>query len=326
MNFETFLKESSKKSFWEKEKNICFIGKKYPLIFSKYLFSFLKENQLLEKPTTIFLDDLSPLQINSLLNQSFLGNKAIYCLGELKNSRDKKGNEIVENIISYTGLHKLIFFINKENKLVDKIKKQIKTIDYINLEEEIDQRVFNKFLNFLNKSHLIAKRSLIDNVFRKSMTVSTDEACRVIDYLELVNLNSAQKFNQYLSFILESEKSFFSLSNFFFARNKEKFFNLWEEIGDDFSVLFWISYWSDQIWRAHYVSKYLIAGDSFQARKMSVRLPFSFIKTYWRNFSPDELIKEYNFLYKADFLLKTGSTFPLMDLFYSKHFSKEFSK
>jgi len=61
-----------------------------------------------------------------------------------------------------------------------------------------------------------------------------------------------------------------------------------------------------------------------QAKKMSLGLPFSFTKGYWQDFSQQELINEYSFLYRSDCALKLGSTFPLLDLFYSKHFQKEF--
>ncbi len=315
MNFETFLKESKSKSFWNKKELLCFVGKMYPLLFFTKLFEFIVKEQVCDKPINVAWQEKDRVELYSLLQQSFLGERSILFLGELLY---KKEDSFFKDVISYNGDNKLIFFVNDEISLKGLDKEHIVILDDI-----INPKLFTRLLTFFNKENLVKKTVLIDNIFSRSQSLSLEAACRIFDYLELVNVQSAAKFKQYIALLIYPDKSFFTLSNYFFSRNKQ-FFKLWEELADDFGPLFWISYWSEQIWKAHHVCKYMKQNNIVQAKKMSLGLPFSFTKGYWQDFSQQELINEYSFLYRSDCALKLGSTFPLLDLFYSKHFQKEF--
>jgi hypothetical protein len=90
---------------------------------------------------------------------------------------------------------------------------------------------------------------------------------------------------------------------------------------ESYPQLFWIVFWSEQVWRAHFVVTFLKDNNITQARSMSRRLPFSFIKTLWKKYSLKELAEANSFLYKADYAAKTGSTFCTLDLFFTNHFN-----
>ena len=76
MDFKTFL--STHEKIWNSDKNLCFVGEQYPLLFFSKMFEYLADNKFLEKPTLISVDDVKLLDIESLLSQSFLGQKNVY--------------------------------------------------------------------------------------------------------------------------------------------------------------------------------------------------------------------------------------------------------
>jgi hypothetical protein len=62
------------------------------------------------------------------------------------------------------------------------------------------------------------------------------------------------------------------------------------------------------------------------AKKMSYRLPYSFINKDWQRVQIDELVECYEFLYQIDYAIKTGSTFCSLDLFFAHYFAGIFAK
>ncbi len=315
MNFNDFLKQASAKSFWSKN-SIYFNGKQYPHLFCSQLFFTLKKKNIFsEFPTRLLLD--SPEGVASL-HQSFLGKQLIYWLGDVSDSiYDKKKKKALSvDLFSYSGPHTLVFFVNGEVSLS---RRGIAV--GVEIPDQIHRELFEKVLFFFGKNTHKTKKELIDVIFEQSPTIPLESACRLIDYIDVVSVKSKETFRQYLMQLVKPTTSLFTLSEHFFAKREKEFFELWKTMQDTYSPLFWIIFWSEQIWRAHFVITFLNDNNITQARSMSRRLPFSFIKTLWKKYSLLELAAAHNFLYKADYAAKTGSTFCTLDLFFANHFN-----
>ena len=66
-------------------------------------------------------------------------------------------------------------------------------------------------------------------------------------------------------------------------------------------------------------------NDRVGAKKISYRLPFSFLNRDWRKFSLEELKGAHSFLYTLDYKLKNNCEPGYLDLFYMKLFNQKFN-
>jgi hypothetical protein len=81
---------------------------------------------------------------------------------------------------------------------------------------------------------------------------------------------------------------------------------LWNAIVDDYQAAFWMSYWSDQVWRAALFVTYMSQKDMAKAKEIQAKLPFSFTKTDWQKHSYHSLTHLHQELATIDFSLKNG--------------------
>ena len=159
-----------------------------------------------------------------------------------------------------------------------------------------------------------------DKIFFNS-SYTLDVACMLMKYFELINVRYADEFNNYLSPILGAQISLYALSDAFFSKKEKLFFDLWQDIDSGYSDMFWISFWSDQVFRAYYVVKFLEQKDFVKAKRSSFRLPYNFMKKDYKQFTLEKLANYYEFLFNIDFAIKKGSSFCSLDLFYLNHFA-----
>jgi hypothetical protein len=320
MNFLEFLKTIKNKDFGQQYNVLCFSGDIYPLLFFKTIFDFLFEKKIIEeKPQFVEVGKKNANELFSCLQQSFLGQVRFYYLGDYSGRLDKKKEKVLQFIFSYDGPHSVSLFVDSKIKI-----KKSKSLLSIDLPKAIKKNDFLSFVDFLQKDYSKQKHAAISKVFNSVNALSLDEACRFVDCLDLVSTKSIGEFEQYVKLFLEPEKSLFTLSSYFFARNSKAFFSLWKEICNSYPDIFWIMYWSDQVWRAYYVVKFQRKKKPQAASKICFRLPFTFSKMHWRDYTLQELSGAHEFLYNADYALKTGSKFCFLDLFFAKHFSKSF--
>jgi hypothetical protein len=325
MKLIEFLNQSKQKEFWHGSSVVCFKGESYYFLFFSALFDFLGKKELL--PATrknIFITDIDKSKLFASLQQSFLGQTYFYWLGEYTvSSKDKNKLQMLDFLVKYKGPHNIAFFLNTE-KLTIKNLSLYKKVDFIEVENKVDKDLFQVFLKFFEYKISSKKLGLIRKLLQTS-AVSLDQVCILLQYLGLINDKMVDGFSQYLSSIISKEQpSLFLLSQHFFQRQAEPFFGIWSKLYKDYPDMFWISFWSEQIWKAYNVVKFLREKNFTQARSMSFRLPFTFINRDWKNFSLNELAKLYQFLYNIDFAIKTGSNFDSLDLFYFNHFMKKY--
>jgi hypothetical protein len=159
---------------------------------------------------------------------------------------------------------------------------------------------------------------MIQRLFKRHKNITLDAACMVMKYASLVGTGNQREVDDWLDMVLDIERSLFALSSAFFAKQGRLFFSLWSSIHDHYEPLFWITFWSEQIWRAACFVRYATAHNIVEARKIGHRLPFSFMQRDWRQVKEGELVAAHQFLYSADFAMKNGSEVPVLELLYMK--------
>jgi len=302
-------------------KNIMFhfISKgEYPLIFFSFLMKKIQEFVTFEIET-INLNKKDILGIKSKLSTSFLGQKKLYWLEDISSLKGKDKKIWADFIKGYSGPNMLAFFSDGSLNLGKK-----ENMVHTQIDNFVDQRMFLKLVDFYSRSLTKSLAKVLSTFFTTHKKVTLDTACMIMNYGFLVGRQYKEFCDTWLKKIIVPEKSLFTLSQYFFDRNSKNFFMLWNEIKDDYSEQFWIVFWSEQIWCSCNVLKFIVQKDMPEARKVSFRLPFSFMQRSWRNFTFDELRNAHDFLYSIDYSLKNGGDPFSLDLFYSVFFQRGF--
>ena len=322
MVFSKFLEQALDKDFWSTNNVICFKGDNYPALFFLRLFDFLDAKKVLPAcRKNLIVNKLDKASFKGSLYQSFLGKKSFYWSADCCS---KGKNDFLKILQNYHGPNFISFFLNDEKRIAKNVLLG-KNCRVINLENNLNENLFLDLLKFFDLNFGEKKLNFISDIFKRASALSLDQVCLLIQYLELINARMIEDFRDYLfSIIVNVQPSLFVLSQCFFENKPIPFFKIWGNLYNDYSEMFWLSFWSNQVWRAYYVVSLLQHKDFAKARSLSFRLPFNFIKRDWKNFSLKQLKNEYNFLYENDFAFKRGSAFCFLDLFYAKHFSKNF--
>lgn len=321
MDFLSFLHNASTKTFWAQSTNICFRSEEFSPVFFNALWAHLEKNNLLPFPKTRL--DLSTTDKKTLLatlNQSILGNCAIFWLSNISADGIDKGKaELIPYFLNYQGPHHLMYFLSKDAKAAP-----TKDVLVIDIPGNIDLSTLESLFTFFKQDLPLKKIDLLKRMFKENKTLPLDTACLIINYLELINVKNVDEFSGYLAHITQTQPSLNLLSEYFFTVNPPKFFSLWSEVEKEYPEMFWIAFWSEQLWKANHVIGYLNKNDFVNAKRMSFRLPYSFITTHWKKFSQKNLTYLYRRLYLIDTKIKRGnsSETALNFFFFSYFFEK----
>jgi len=322
MDFKSFLSGATTKEFWLSKQKFCLQSSVYPVSFMSALFEHTEKLGVLPANLQkISLDSFDKKNYKSLLEQTILGSQTFYWFGDISSEgSDKATKELTAYLLTYAGPNIVGFFISDDAKDA----KSGKTKDQpITLENSIDLALFETLCNFFGFSFDKKKLDLIKKVFQLNGFLALDTAYMLMNYMELVNAKFIDEFTPYILNLMGTQPSLSQLSESFFAKNSQSFFSIWSKIENDYPPVFWVIFWSEQIWKAYHVIKFLHEKNFINAKKMSYRLPYAFINRDWQKYTLPDLASAYDNLYSIDFAIKRGSNFYSLDLFYSNHFMKK---
>jgi len=211
-----------------------------------------------------------------------------------------------------------MFFTDGDTEL----KLQKKSDKKVVLPTMIDHSQFFLVLAFLGYGRSASLDIFVKKLFAKTRQLKLEAACSVIRYAVLAGTGVDYFFEHWFPTIIEPDTSLFTLSQYFFAKNRRAFFKLWATVKDDYVPIFWVSFWSEQVWRAAQYVQLKQQGQQTEARKIGFRLPFSFLQRDWRQLNVDELEKAHHLLYSTDFMIKNGSNPSLLEFVYVNFFGR----
>lgn len=292
-----------------------FSGKKYSALFFALFLQSLKKNNV--HVVSLDLESITFDQIKMHLSTSFLGQKKWYWLGNISEWSDKDQRLLMQYMLQYTGIHQVGCFIKQtDNSLMP-------SSDMILLPTHCNQEVGIELIKLFEFSQAQSSIKLfIKKMFSCGPSYSLDTVCLLLNYADVISRPMQQEFfDNWFHGIARPEKSLFSLSGYFFARQVKSFFKLWHSIKDDYTIPFWISFWSDQLFRASLFCNCMRSNDMVRAKKAAFRLPFSFTKQNWKRFYAKQLIQLHQELYQLDFEMKNGLQEQRIDCFLIRYFS-----
>lgn len=315
MKLEHFLSAVSTDSF-PSSPVVLFSAKEYPVVFFSALLSQLRHRSSVELKTVLF-DQLSSQALFAQLSTTFLGRSDLLWLGDLSSLEPavlKK--QMLSVVASYQGPHTLMGCIHPDDS-----SSSMKNI--ISLDEDFSPETRRGVVTFLFPQSISAVDG-VEKLVKGTRVTSIDQLIMIAQYAGVVGKNAVLFSEQWMKKIHASESSLFDLSSYFFGRKTEQFWNAWSLLKDDYAAPFWTTYWSEQLWRAHYVIKLYKENKITEAKQLSFRLPFSFLQRDWKTISAKELQYAHQFLYEGDYAFKNGGSEFFLEVFYATFLTKQF--
>ena len=344
MNLQQFLVSAIDPLFWQKPTVHWFVYKDEDQCPSAF---FVQVRRMAQEHGGL---PVQPLRVEqglsasyAQLQTSFLGSSWRYSLSSsLLDARETR--ELLAYAENYQGPHKLMLFVTSEQ--AQALKNQI----VIQLDEPVDETLCLKLASFLGYTLSLNAQRMLRRIFKEQPRLSLASALMIIEYTllagaSLVGTSSEDIQNALNSFdpervrqnaaqdalvedslleqfrgMLKSESSLFTLSQLFFAKQPEAFYRYLATIESVYPEQFWISFWSEQLYRAFFYVTYMKKGNQGEAQKIGARLPFSFLQRDWRKHEPADLASSHAFLYELDSALKNGRGELGFDRFYHKFF------
>jgi len=321
MDFSAFLSSATTTEFWQGRTTFCFVGTTYPMLWFRMLFENLQHKHLLPYPVQyLHFDATEKKALHATLSQSMLGDFSFFWLGNINAEKETKASlEASAFLFSYRGPHAIAFFTTQQ-------PKNLPTASIVvQLPSAVDNKHLVELASFFGINLDDKKKTLLKSIIPTSTTCDLETICMLLTYIELINPKYAEEYKNFLTNLIGTSPSLSALSEHFFAKNSRSFFQLWSSTRTQYPDVFWIVFWSEQIWKAHHVGAYLKEKNFVAAKRIGSRLPYSFMNRDWQKSNAKELAQAYEFLYHMDYALKTGSTFCSLDLFYMKYFTGTFA-
>jgi hypothetical protein len=295
MNMTTWLKKPVPE---QQYTVVVFTGQTYPSLFLARFIQQLCANWQFTKQS-LDLTTVEHAQAAAQLGTSFLGLALYYWLGNL-DVLDKKMSSWIALLKQYQGPHYIGCFITDAQPFIQA------SIPVIELPQTLTLDGYRQLSAYF-QPQMVLNKLFVQKLFTKYHHISLDTACLLMNYQQVVGAGNDQFFETWLAQLVVPEKSLFTLSQFFLAKQKKSFFNQWAAVKDDFSEVFWTSFWSEQLWRAYYFIKCSKGKNLIEAKKISYRLPFSFIQRDWKQVTLEELYQAHARIYEADWQIKNGA-------------------
>lgn len=310
-SFQTFLDilQREKEGAFQAPVTL-FVAREYPLLFFSSLLRFFAKN-LDAYVIVIDLKTMSKIDVQQQLQGSFLGLKTVFWLGSLTDLSPSEQQWLFHFLASYKGPHYIMAYSQQND--------QQKTGSH---SVEIPDSVsFDIIVSIASLTAQTVDRERLLYFFKKVIEVtgilSVDQASLLLSYFIVAGKNNSQFCTELLPSIIPPQLSLFALSDALFEKNSKKFMTMWSALSSQFSMQFWIAFWSEQFWRAYFYLLCMQSGRIADAKKVSYRLPYSFTQKSWKRYSFEQLLKGHTYLYELDHACKNGAVGQeaMLDLF-----------
>jgi len=316
MELAEFIKKASTIVTQDQSSITIFQGASYPHLFFTHYFDSVKYQEGYDfKMLDIQSGDFT---FKSQLGTSFLGMSCTYWLGNASSLKIKQKNELIDFLASYEGPHKVMVFFD--------IKTSFTPTQNLSVVHIKDKYFFNdaKLLWVANIEEAQKTAFFLNQIYKIKNSFSLDELFSLKNYQDLLGSEQKIFYKLWIPRLVEANTSIFTLSQFLFEKKENSFFQLWLEMKPLYSDMFWVSFLSDQMYRAYFFIRFTHEKNYAAAKQISFGLSFSFLKQTYKQYDLQELKNVHQALYALDGTLKNGGNSYQLDQICIQFFSNDF--
>ncbi len=317
ISLRSFLQNIEKVMFQEGNFVVCFRSKEFPSLFFSLILK--KITALFGNIFSIDVCQRSLSEIQATLATSFLGTTTLYWLRNVSDLDRSTKRALISSCAVYQGPHKIILFLTDDDTIPAPSWLCVEVPEMVGKEEAL-------LIALLYSYEISASRvaALFDSFGSAYMQLPPDTICMFLYYAALMGKQESD-LSWYVQKLIIPKQSLFSVSQYFFEKNGHALYALWSTVLDQYELVFWSSFWSDQLWRAtEYIEK-MREGMLTEKNKKELRLPFSFTQKTWQKYTVAELQRAHEYVYDLDVRFKSGGgDIWLLDHFYTKFLANVF--
>lgn len=318
MELSEFIKKASIFATQDQSSVTVFQGAFYPHLFFTQFFDAMKAQDSCDlKMIDIQSGDFA---FKSQLGTSFLGMSCTYWLGDASSLKAKQKNELIDFLAGYQGPHTVMVFFDTKTSLESHKSLSIVTIK--------DKYFFDDAKVLWTGDIEQAQKTafFLNQLYKIKNSFSLDELFLLKNYQDLLGSDSKIFYELWIPRLVLADTSLFLLSQLFFEKKEKSFFKLWLEIKPLYSDMFWVSFWSDQIYRSYFFIRFTQEENYAAAKQVSFGLSFSFLKQTYKMYTLQELQSLHQAIYALDIALKNGGNSYQLDQICVQFFSNFFKK
>lgn len=310
----------------------CMVLTQYPVVCVRvsdkhYPYVFLSSLvHVLQRTTALQIIDVQAVdwaRVRACLETQFLGNRTAYWLGDITAVEQKRRNEFIDYLSTYTGPHTIIFAVS--SGVTMRARKEMLTLT---VPEEVDKNFFIELMKIVHTFDESVASYYAGKLYARYGTMlPIDDVTMVGAYLSLIGIPQYDLFARtWIDDIIKPKSSLFNLSKLFFSKDARPFFQMWQKIYPIYSNQFWTVFWADQIWAAAFFVQSMRKNQRTTVKDITYRLPFTFLQKDWQLYSVRELKHSHDYITNTDYALKNGASALGLDLFFSKFFDGQFAQ
>ena len=182
---------------------------------------------------------------------SFLGSSNIYWLKDCSSVTGKDYKQLYTYLQNYQGPHSIILFVAKDAAVT------FDRYHLVDIPDYVDKKLFMQLADKEYPGFIQKYKAAITALFNTIESLEFERTYMMMRYITLLGSTAASCVHEWLGAVVTPNTSLFTLSQYFFAKQPRSFFTTWATIKDEYADAFWISFWSEQLWRAYYYSKYM---------------------------------------------------------------------
>jgi hypothetical protein len=256
--------------------------------------------------------------IKAILETSFLGSTNWYGIYDLEQCSKQDAAALGAYLMQYRGPHTLIVCFSDSFAAPVELKKKALAIP----AELSKQQIAELCSNISSRNDYAARMQLLA---QKNGQLSLEQFLISLSYTPVMTQSMIPAFKvQYLPRLINADAgSLFAFTDLLWQKKRPEFYATWARFQHLYTPHFWISFWSDQFFRAACYAHAMRTNDTTVANSLAARkLSFFYIKTGWRPANVDLLISLHDVLYRIDYLSKTGSTTDMIEYVYQQWFGR----
>lgn len=280
-----------------------------PLFFRALLAKITRESGV--KPTVIDASAQEIGQIQLRLSTSFLGQSCLFWFGDTSMLPLKTSAALMKFLANYQGEHQVLIFAPKEISGPSCLT--------VACPEKIDKKLFNELVVLYDSAEQARCKAITNIIFKKLDILTLEQAICVLEYARVLGANREIFCQQWLEQIIKPESSLFQLAGLLLARDPD-FWLLWARVQSTYEFPFWLAYFSELFFRAHFYCAYREQQKLTEAKKISYRLPFSFIQKDWQKINREQLRTAHDQLNLVDYNLKNSASGASLDSIFTSFF------
>lgn len=319
MELSEFIKKAPSIIENDETSVVLIQGTVYPHLFFTQFFDSLKS----QVSCDIKMIDIQTNDFNfkSQLSTSFLGMSCVYWLADASSLKLQQKDDVIKYLMNYQGPHTVIAFFDTKTSL-----EQQKHISLVTIKDKYffdDAKLLWSTYDFEQSKKIVF---FLHQIYKFKNSYVLDELFLLKNYQDLLGADSNSKtfYQSWIARLVETDTSLFTLSQLFFEKKEKDFLSLWLQIKPLYSDMFWVSYWSDQVYRAYFFIRFTNAENYAAAKQCSFGLPFSFLKQTYKIYQLHELQGFHQAMYTIDIALKNGGNSYEIDQLYIKFFGNKF--